>query len=280
MPNFLLGVYDLAILACLQMSRSRAQQYKSRCVLSASQASEIYQLNFMASTSASDPSSTGQEVSYSILLGAQYGVSSKTIRDIWNRKTWIHVTEPLFNQKQASPSRFAYHEYLDRQVRIAQAADVFVCCSQQAVCLQNKLQLRPSKVGRPKGSRNKVQRAKQIDQATPSSQDHFYSFESAIDTCKSSTTADQSPKSLYCRCCIDSSGALPPEPALPALGDGRGAIEQPSVTRTFPFDAHRFCAPDVPETTDSLAAAAPDAAAPGHGGPGFADPFHFDWPHW
>ena len=95
-----------------------AQEYKQLYVLSASQASQIYQLKFMASTSALDPNTPGQEVSYSILLAAQYGVSSKTIRDIWNRKTWIHATQPLFDQEQAGSSSAAYHEYLDRQVRI------------------------------------------------------------------------------------------------------------------------------------------------------------------
>eukprot|EP00961_Rhodomonas_salina_P267726 3617304-Rhodomonas_salina.1 len=31
------------------------------------------------------------------LLGLKYGVSSKTIRDIWNRNTWHSVTRPLWN---------------------------------------------------------------------------------------------------------------------------------------------------------------------------------------
>ena len=94
-----------------------AQEAKSqRCILSASQASEIYKLRFLASTSASDPNSTGHEISYSILLAAQYGVSSKTIRDIWNRKTWINATRQLFDQEQACPIGIDNHEYFDRQV--------------------------------------------------------------------------------------------------------------------------------------------------------------------
>ena len=76
-----------------------------RCVLSVDQAREIYKLKFLASTSASAPDAKGQfeDVSNCILLARMYGVSSKTIRDIWNRKTWANATEHLLGQGKVSP---------------------------------------------------------------------------------------------------------------------------------------------------------------------------------
>ncbi len=92
-----------------------------RRVLSVCQAREIYGLKFLASTSASAQDAQGQleEITYCVLLAAKYGVSSKTIRDIWNRKTWLSATKLLFDQEQASPMDRSCFECPDLQVRIA-----------------------------------------------------------------------------------------------------------------------------------------------------------------
>jgi hypothetical protein len=74
-------------------------------------------LNFLASTSALVPNTVGQEISNSVLLAAQYGVSSKTIRDIWNRKTWTHATKQMFGREHLNQVSFANIEYLDIKVR-------------------------------------------------------------------------------------------------------------------------------------------------------------------
>ena len=33
-------------------------------------------------------------------VAAKYGVSSRTIRDIWNRKTWQYATQPLWQEEK------------------------------------------------------------------------------------------------------------------------------------------------------------------------------------
>jgi hypothetical protein len=66
-------------------------------VLTVSQARDIYGLNCMASNMAATPNVLGREVSNSVLLAAHYGVSPKTIRDIWNRKSWVNTTADLFD---------------------------------------------------------------------------------------------------------------------------------------------------------------------------------------
>ena len=83
-----------------------------------------------------------------------------------------------------------------------------------------------------------------------------------------------------CQCCGESRTAAlfatamptPPEHALPALLDDCGTFEPRSTGGARPFSPH--------DAHDPSAGAAPDAAAPAHGAPGLADPFHFDWPHW
>jgi hypothetical protein len=37
-----------------------------------------------------------RNISKSRLLGERYGVSPKTVRDIWNRRTWMLATLPLY----------------------------------------------------------------------------------------------------------------------------------------------------------------------------------------
>ena len=89
-----------------------------RYVLTPDQAREIYALNFLASTSSSTPNMLGQtEISSSVILAAQYSVSSKTIRDIWNRKTWTHATKQMFDQEHMNHVSFANIEYLNLKVR-------------------------------------------------------------------------------------------------------------------------------------------------------------------
>jgi hypothetical protein len=73
-------------------------------------------LNYLASNTVSTPNLLGKEVSNSVLLAAQYGVSPKTIRDIWNRKTWTHSTADLFERdKLHAVNRFNI-QYLDLKV--------------------------------------------------------------------------------------------------------------------------------------------------------------------
>ena len=43
-----------------------------------------------------------KNVSKSRMLGEKFGVSPKTIRDIWNRRTWVSATLRLFLNDQQS----------------------------------------------------------------------------------------------------------------------------------------------------------------------------------
>ena len=101
------------------LQKMRNQTRSQRCVLFVSQAREIYKFKFLASTSLSTLDAQGQheEISYCTLLAAKYGVSSKTIRDIWNRKTWVSATDHLFDQKQDRPIDRSCFECLGLQVR-------------------------------------------------------------------------------------------------------------------------------------------------------------------
>lgn len=57
-------------------------------LLTQEQAIEIYKVRPMDSSPNTRPTS--------IEVAEQYGVSPKTVRDVWNRKTWVKVTRPLW----------------------------------------------------------------------------------------------------------------------------------------------------------------------------------------
>ena len=69
-------------------------------ILTEKQAKEIYQF-YLADFS---PSSSFMKAknSTSTRLAGIYGVSPKTIRDIWNRRTWTSVTSLVVNEEDAS----------------------------------------------------------------------------------------------------------------------------------------------------------------------------------
>ena len=74
---------------------------KSRCVLDIEKAREIYSFKHLANTSSPTPNLQGKDVSSSVLLAAHYGVSPKTIRDIWSRKTWNRANAELSSDRTA-----------------------------------------------------------------------------------------------------------------------------------------------------------------------------------
>jgi hypothetical protein len=140
------------------------------------------------------------------------------------------------------------------------------------------LQLRPSKVGRPKGSRNKLPRASKTDKATSLTQGSFQILDSAINSHQ-----------------IDSSrraqSSVEPAITLELRDTHRPRVPIAFHTPSFePLDTRRPYTSAAPaftsdggrpfEPADAYHRCASDAAAPAHGAPGFADPFHFDWPHW
>ena len=112
-----LGGFSMNLLENFISQQMKRQSF----VLSGGKAREIYGLKVLASNSASvqDPQGRPEEISNCTLLAAKYGVSSKTIRDIWNRKTWVSATDHLIVQELVSPIDHSCFECLDLQVRIA-----------------------------------------------------------------------------------------------------------------------------------------------------------------
>ena len=70
-------------------------------VLSKIEALEIYKCklqlcaprSFRESLESGHPKLSG----HSVRVASRFGVSPKTVRDIWNRRTWVHVTEDLWH---------------------------------------------------------------------------------------------------------------------------------------------------------------------------------------
>ena len=75
------------------ISGGRHAQQQRRIILSESQAIEIYQLKPAAKNSTMHRHERCQ--SQSRIVAENYGVSPKTVRDIWNRKTWVFATMNL-----------------------------------------------------------------------------------------------------------------------------------------------------------------------------------------
>jgi hypothetical protein len=81
------------------------------------QARDIYGLKYLASNTAPTSNPLFQQVSSSVVLAAHYGVSSKTIRDIWNRKTWTQTTADIFERETIHTISPSLVQYLDIKVR-------------------------------------------------------------------------------------------------------------------------------------------------------------------
>jgi len=214
-----------------------------RYVLTAVQAREIFRLKFLAYKSASAPNTIGRAISNSVLLAAQYGVTSKTIRDIWNRKKWVHATAGLFDEQpvDGASGDVVHFEYLNQQVRaVSNYVIVYVLIRRQYSCLQH----RPSKAGRPKGARDKRPRAKNKNKSSPSptgkcespndnaGQSHrgaahvlspttaavARDFPPALPACKQ---ASHQASTVPFRPCPPSPSPALPSPIAPAIGDPR-----------------------------------------------------------
>ena len=65
-----------------------------RIILTQLQAAEIYEMKPAVSSRIAHQRSASQ----SRMVAERYGVSSKTVRDIWNKKTWIFATMHLQNK--------------------------------------------------------------------------------------------------------------------------------------------------------------------------------------
>ena len=55
-------------------------------------------------------------------ISSKYGVSAKTIRDIWNRRTWTYATSFLWNRRSSADE-------------VSHCTDFFVLSSQFQACM-------------------------------------------------------------------------------------------------------------------------------------------------
>uniref|UniRef100_A0A7S0VM98 Uncharacterized protein n=1 Tax=Hemiselmis tepida TaxID=464990 RepID=A0A7S0VM98_9CRYP len=67
----------------------KGNQVPFKVLLTQDQALEIYKVRPMDNSPNAKPTSMD--------VAEQYGVSPKTVRDVWNRKTWVKVTKPLWH---------------------------------------------------------------------------------------------------------------------------------------------------------------------------------------
>jgi hypothetical protein len=178
--------------------------------------------------------------------------------------------------------------------------------------LQHGLQLRPSKVGRPKGSRNKLPRAREKEKATQISKKHYHSYDTAANPNISSrdvelrvhqahqissasspcfrtaelSSNDEGAHHRWHQACRNHHTFTPTQEQAIHFkfpnAVSASLFEPLCCNRPFPAAAPNLTSGGAPpfEPPDTYPSSTPDAAAPGHGGPGFADPFHLDWPHW
>jgi hypothetical protein len=98
---------------CRHIARAKrtdtSSDTKSRIVLNESLAVEIYQYK-LAFSAPSSPVSCFQSLErrirgQSARVSSEFGVSPKTIRDVWNHKTWVHATNHLWSHIQNGPDQ-------------------------------------------------------------------------------------------------------------------------------------------------------------------------------
>lgn len=79
---------------CMAPAESDGRRKPWKIILTALQAVEIYNKRTIGVNSHSTSSCRSNEVA------EQYGVNSKTIRDIWNRATWVKATRPAWTEEE------------------------------------------------------------------------------------------------------------------------------------------------------------------------------------
>ena len=116
-------------------------------MLTESQAVEIYLLKISNVHDGSGRTSGKCKRGQSVPIGARYGVSSRTIRDIWNRKTWSFATQHLWHMEGSRP--FETHVQVET---IDSLLLQVLWCSMKPSFLQGRVCFRQP--GRPRGSQD------------------------------------------------------------------------------------------------------------------------------
>ena len=99
-------------------------------ILTETQAKEIFQI-YLAEFSPTSSTSIliKRKNSTSTRLATMYGVSPKTIRDVWNGRTWTSVTSRIVNKEGISSRLQAAYNLFDQVRESNHPTLVFVCHS-------------------------------------------------------------------------------------------------------------------------------------------------------
>ena len=81
-------------------------------------------------------------------VAKRHGVTSKVVRDIWNRKTWVHATQELWTQKEKLVHLFETASP-DRRCKILSTLD-----GEQKTAFQEILRTTRRRPGRPVGAKD------------------------------------------------------------------------------------------------------------------------------
>ena len=226
-----------------ERSKSNRSWSGPRTLLTKEQAAEIYMIGRAFTDSGLDPLCGGR----SALMAKKYGVSPKTIRDIWNRRTWQNETRHLWAKHDQPMIRY-----------------------KKPVMLPGHPEFRPN--GREMDHIS--------ERSCPTKQSSYFPFYDLVRSGPSTTWSSSSMADFaFCACPLSlqdiehsvDSYELPPcavreTPSLCALqpygpadekGHSQDVDEIPAAAWEGPFGP---CLPPASEND--------------------ADPFHADWPYW
>lgn len=93
-------------------SKRHESNLPGKIVLTAETACEIYA---MRPSRSDDSKGEARAKSHSAEIARKYGVTAKTIRDIWNRSTWSKATRKLWTEEE---TRIYHHNKLTRHHKL------------------------------------------------------------------------------------------------------------------------------------------------------------------
>ena len=245
-------------------------------ILSASDAENIYMEKLLINNSNAGglaKASGGCLKGKSVPVAARFGVSSKTIRDIWNRRTWPRATCHLWCLDIADSARNQYS--VDRWTKVNPSLldcdniriRVQLISLSRAHC---QILAKPSTPGRPKGSLDSKPRKRRT--ITPSSMQH--------DCCTwpcEQPVAEQMGDAAHWRLSTDC-------PTVPAVMEptrpSPPTIQEPPPSSALPFLWRVACAEAAFERDCQCGSAVIVADSGLEVRCAMADPFHGDWAHW
>ncbi len=116
----------------------REQSRRRRMVLKPEQAVEIYALKpvFDGLARGSSSETESKAKGRSVPIGKKFNVSAKTIRAIWNRRTWRFVTRPLW-KREGQHCRYGVHLQVN-QPRLRSRNRDMPACLLYAACALTK----------------------------------------------------------------------------------------------------------------------------------------------